>query len=69
MKALLYTVDEDTPDGFYVKFDFDENEIKGCYRPEDAEGCYNVLLSGIFLTLVETPELREFLSIKFNRND
>jgi hypothetical protein len=66
MKALLYTQDEDNPDGFYVKFDFDPKEIKGCYRPEDAEGCYNILLSGVFLTLVETPELREYLLHKFN---
>jgi len=65
MTALLYTQDEYDPDGSYVKFNFDPFDIKGCYRPADVEGCYNILLGGVVLTLVETPELKEYLSLAF----
>jgi len=65
MKALLYTEDEENPDGEYLEFNFDPFDIKGYYVPIDIDGCYNVLLSGVFLTLVENAELKEYLYLAF----
>jgi len=67
MRALLYTEDEDTPLGMHIDFYFDPFDIKGYYIPFNIDGnnCFNILINGAFLTVVETAELKDYLSKVF----
>lgn len=67
MRALLFTLDEDTPEGVHIPFFFDPKEIRGYYRPETIEDIkyFNILINGAVLTLVSNKLLKQYLEKTF----
>lgn len=70
MRALLYTEDENQPNGLHIPFYFNEKEIVGYYAPEDVDGVkyYNILINSAILTIVQGKHIKEYLENTF-KND
>lgn len=52
----------------YIDCWIDENEIKGFYSPLDNDEikCLNLFINGTNLTVIQKPELVEYLNRRFN---